>query len=228
MDQIKTYLERPKVYYNIDGVGELGIGFMCLAYGLFAWLQLHAPRNSVWHQSYTWLIYMFGMVAVIHYGSQAIKNRITYPRTGFVDYSPRDKYWTPMALGASGSALLAAGLYLAARQHWQISLAPLIGLLFAASYIRIARTVRWKWTVFVIMVLGTLVIALLPPDVLEDLANHTSPAPGISARTAAAWWLTFVLYGSLLFVSGGVSFWLYVQHTQPPEQHTQPPEQEGR
>jgi len=86
MHQIPSLLERPKLYYNVDGVGELGIGFMCLGWSLLGWLQLHTPRTSVWHPMYTFPIYVAVMLSIIHYGSKAIKNRITYRRTGFVDY----------------------------------------------------------------------------------------------------------------------------------------------
>src|SRR5579872_6094058 len=133
MDQVQNFLQRPKSYYNVDGVGELGIGFMCLGYALLAWLQLHAPKDSVWHRMYMFFIYLTVMTAIIHYGSKAIKDRITYRRTGFVDYSQRDKYWFPLAMGAGVSGLLLVGLLLAVRQHWQISaLAPIAGLVMAA------------------------------------------------------------------------------------------------
>jgi hypothetical protein len=48
MDQLESLLNRPKAYYNIDGVGELAMGFMCLAGSLLAWLQANAPKDSVW------------------------------------------------------------------------------------------------------------------------------------------------------------------------------------
>jgi hypothetical protein len=221
MDQVQSFLERPKAYYNIDGVGELGIGFMCLSYTLIAWLQLNTPRNSVWNQMYTFAIYVGVMCSIIHYGSKAIKNRITYPRTGFVDYR-RDQYWIPMGISAAISALMGAGLYMAARRHWEIATPySLFGLLIAASYIRIARTVPWKWIVFAVMVAGALAIAALPADLLEAFANHNSLTPAVPARAVGAFWLTFILYGFAFLISGGISFWLYLRHTQAPGQEGQ-------
>ena len=221
MNQIQSYLERPKLYYNIDGVGELGMGFMCLAYALFAWLQLHAPQHSAWNQTYTFVIYLAAMVSIIHYGSKAIKDRITYRRTGFVDYRPRDKYWIPMALGAGVSALLGAGLYLAVRRHWQIS-APgsLFGLVLAAMYVRLAKSVRWKWAIFCVMVAGALVIAALPADLLETFANHTGLTSAVPAKVVGAYWLTFGVSGAVMLISGGISFWLYLHNTQAPGQES--------
>jgi hypothetical protein len=222
MDQVQRFLGRPKEYYNVDGVGELGMGFMLLSYTLIAWLQLHTPRNSLWNQTYTFLIYVGVMCSIIHYGSKAIKNRITYRRTGFVDYRPRDKYWIPMGLGAAVSALLGAGLFVAARRHWEIATPySLLGLVIAASYIRIARTVAWKWAVFGVMVAGTLIIATLPASLLEAFANHNALNRAVPAKAVGAYWLTFALYGAAFLVSGGISFWLYLRHTQAPEQEGQ-------
>ena len=176
----------------------------------------------MWNQMYTFLIYVGVMVSIIHYGSRAIKNRITYRRTGFVDYRPRDKYWVPAGLGAGVSALLGAGLYLAVRRHWEIATPfSLLGLLVAALYIRTARTVRWKWAVFGVMVAGAFIIVALPADLLEAFANHNSLTPAIPARAVGAYWLIFTFYGAVFLISGAISFWLYLRHTQAPEQEGQ-------
>jgi hypothetical protein len=221
MDQIQGFLERPKLYYNIDGVGELGMGFMLLSYTRIAWLQFHTPRSSVWNQTYTFLIYIGVMSSIIHYGSKAIKNRITYRRTGFVDYGARYR-WISMAIAAAVSALLGAGLYRAARRHWEIATPfSLLGLIIAASYIRIARTAAWKWAVFGAMVVGALVIATLPAAVLEAFANHNALNRAVPAKAVGAYWLTFAFYGAMFLISGGISFWLYLRHTQIPEQEGQ-------
>lgn len=219
MSSVGNLLNRPRSYYNIDGVGELGIGFMMLAFSLLQWLQLHTPKGSVWHTMYAFYLYMAAMVAIIHYGSKAIKNRITYPRTGFVDYRPRDKYLIPAVLGAAVSVLFWLVLYLVVRRHWHIpEFASLAGILLAASYIRIALTVRWKWAVFVVLAAGVTAIALLPPDFTASLANYVSLTRALPARLVGSFWLTFVLYGVVLTISGAISFWLYLRHTQPPAQ----------
>jgi hypothetical protein len=221
MNELQNYLGRPLAYYNVDGVGELGIGFMCLSWSLFSWLSAHAPQNSFWHRPYAFPIYLVLMVSVIHYGSKAIKNRITYPRTGFVEYSARLKHWIPMVVGAAVSGLFSVGLYLALRRHWEISsAASLFGLVLAASYIRIARTVRWKWAIFCVLVAGVFVIAGLPADLLENFANHTSLTSAISAKAVGSYWLTFGFYGAVLMLSGALSLWLYLHRTQAPAQES--------
>ena len=209
-------MERPKAYYNIDGVGELGVGFMCLGYALLIWLQLHAAADSAWRGMHAFFIYLAVMLSVIHYGSKAIKNRITYPRTGFVSYDRRSQYWLPMAVGVGTSSLLAAVLIFAGRHAANVAPLSLAGLVFAAAYLRIARTVRWKWAVFGAMLGGAVVIAALPIDLLEALANHTGSGTVIPPSLVGAFWLSILLYGGLLTLSGGISFWLYLRHTKAP------------
>lgn len=222
MNQIGNLLDRPTAYYNIDGVGELGIGFMFLCFALLQWMQVRTARESVWNGMYALFIFVGVMCAIIHYGSRAIKQRITYPRTGFVAYRTRDTAWRPLA-GAFGVSVLASlGLVLALRRHWDTTPVSLIGLVLAASYAYgFARTVRWKWTVVWAMACGSLVIALLPADLVGALAKGSWVTTMVPARLVGAFLLSMVLYGAMLMVSGGISFCLYLRRTQPPAREAQ-------
>lgn len=205
---------RPKSYYNIDGVGELGIGFMCLSFALLEWLQIHSRQDSVWNQMYTMFLYIGLLGALIHYGSKAIKSRITYPRTGFVQYRQRDTVWGPLFAGLGFSLAAAVGLFLAIRSHWNLTTpASLAGLVFAASYAHgIAKTVRWKWLVAGTMAAASVVIAMLPPRVVGALANGSWVTRFASSKLVGSLLFSLTLYGALLLISGGISFWLYLRH----------------
>ncbi len=218
MDQLASLRNRPIAYYNIDGVGELGIGFMCLGYALLQWLQISTPPHSVWNRIYTLFIYVGVMVAVIHYGSKAIKEHITYPRTGFVEYRRRKTLWLPMAVAVFVSIVAASALFTAIRGHWNLTTpASLFGLVLAAAYAHgIARTVRWKWIVAGAVVAGSLVIAFLPAEVVGALADQSWITQHAGAQLVAASLLTMLLYGTALMISGGISFWLYLRHTEAP------------
>ena len=223
-DPAGLYAKHPLWYNNVDGVGELGLGFMLLSFGLLQWMQAHTPRDSMWHQMYLFWVYLGLMCLVIHYGSKAIKKRITYPRTGFVEYRKRDTVWRPMIIGALTSALFSIGLVLALRSPRDLkTLASVgIGLLFTGSYAySIARTVRWKWIVALVIALGFLTIALLPADLVEAAANHTRVSAGISPALVGVFLLSFLFYGTVLLVSGAISFCLYLRHTQLPAQEAQ-------
>jgi hypothetical protein len=215
MNQINGLLDRPKAYYNIDGVGELSVGVMTLAFALIFWIQVHTARSSAWHQ-WAWVI-LFGTIALTDYGSKAIKKHITYPRTGFVEY-PKSTRRRLAPIAAAVAVVFAIGLSLAIRSHRDLStLVSFMGLLLAASYARgFARTVAWKWAVFGVLAVGSLVIAFLPVDVMGTLAKD-SWAPGVlSERATGVVWLTFMLYGTVCMVSGAISFWLYLRRTQAP------------
>ena len=198
MDNVANLLDRPQQYYNVDGVGELGIGFMCLCFALIMWLQIDSPPTAIWHSVFPVIVFVVLMSRVIKYGSEAIKKRITYPRTGFVEYRKNDR--APLIAG-----LVAAAVVVALRWHWQPP-APgaLFGIAFSALYgYRFAQAMRWKWAVAGVMAFGSLVIAFLPVD------RTGGPIMGTFVRY-------FTLYGAVLLVSGAISLWLYLRHTPAP------------
>jgi hypothetical protein len=217
MDHVGNLLARPRLYYNIDGLGELGGSVMCLGYAPLLWLLMRSPADSVWQRSS--LFAFIGLMSLIHYGTKAVKTRITYPRTGFVEYRKR---WHTAAIAAVLGALASAGLAVGFRRSWDISmLAPLTGLIFAAVYgDNFARAVRWKWIFAGAMVLASFAIAVLPADVLGALGSE-SPAHPDRAKLLGTILLSLMAYGTMLLISGGISFWLYLRHTPAPAQEGQ-------
>jgi hypothetical protein len=213
-------LDRPRAYNNIDGVGELGIGFMCLSYALIGWVQVHSAQDAVWNQMYMLFVYVVAVIGPIHYGSKAIKNYITYPRTGFVAYRKLDTIGRPLIIAFGCSTLASMGVIFAVRSHWDMTTpASLVGLVLAASYAHgFARTVFWKWAVVWLMTLGSLVIAFLPADLVGALANGSWVTHLFPAKLVGAFLLSMMLYGLMLLISGGISFWLYLRQTQGPAQ----------
>ena len=224
MDQIEKLKRRPKFYNNIDGVGELGIGFVLLSFALVGWLLSRGPENSLGYHLHWFQLWCLLMLLAIPYGSKAIKKRITYPRTGFVAYRKRFPFWVALIYGIGAGTLLRVGGEFfershgeIARPHWGITTpAALGGLLFAACYAYgYARTVRWKRAVAGVLVIGTVAIAMLPADALGALARNLWGHGGLEYRCDAMLFLSLMLYGSLMLISGGVSFVLYMRHTQP-------------
>jgi len=210
MDEIESLLNRPKYYNNIDGVAELGAGFTALSFGFIQWMQVRSPAHSAWHSMWVFYIYFGSMFAILHYGTKAIKEHITYPRTGFVEYRKRDRVW-PAVLSAVAAPAFLALIMLALRRHWDLTTgASLVGLLSAASYAyRFAREVRWKWAVAWAMAIGSILIAILPGDLIGALTGHSWLAVCLPS---------FMLWGPLLLISGGISFRLYLRHTEAPAQ----------
>jgi hypothetical protein len=210
------------LYCNVDGVGELGAGFMLLGFALLQWLQVRAPEGAIWHRMDTSCIYVGLMVLAIHYGSKAIKKHITWPRTGFVAYRPHER-WRAAAISAPLAALMVVGLSVSIRKYWDLTTpGALIGLAFVAIYAYgFARAVRWKWIVAGVMALGSFVIAFLPASLLGAVANDSWVTHPVRAELVGAWLLSMTLFGAILFVSGGISFWLYLRHTEVPAEEGQ-------
>jgi len=224
MNQIESLMKRPVLYNNIDGVGELGMGFMLLGFALLSWLQANSPRNAIWHRMDVCAVWVGLMLLGIHYGSKAIKTHITYPRTGFVEYrKQKARGWLAFVQGGV-TALVAAGLAFAARSHWDIdgshwgitTPVALMGLVFVLFYmLHIARAVPWKWAVASAMVICSVVIAMLPAGVVGEVGGSTSAVATLSERSFGAWLLFITMYGAIFLISGGISFVLYLRHTQP-------------
>jgi hypothetical protein len=223
MDQIESILQRPKLYNNVDGVGELGMGVMLFGFALLMWLQVHSPGSAIWHKVYVVLPLILLIGSIIDQGSKAIKRHITYRRTGFVEYRKRDNVWLG-AIACVTSALVAVGIAFAARSHWSIGShlglttpAALLGLAFAAAYAYgVARSVRWKWIVAAVIAICSVVIAMLPADWAGAIVGSPSNAGPFSPGSVGAWLVSILTYGTILLVSGAISFWLYLRHTQPP------------
>jgi hypothetical protein len=220
VDQVERLMQRPLLYNNIDGVGELGLGFMFLGSALLQWLPIHA---SWWHRYGSFLGFML-LITAIHYGVKAIKTRITYPRTGFVEYRRRDFFWKGMIAGAVVGLVFGVGATLAQQLHWKTALAhlglttpaALFGLVIAAGYAYgIAKVVPWKVAVAAAMAICSIAIAVLPQGVIGSMTANTSDFGALVSDSVGALLLTFMLYGAILLISGGISFALYMRRTQP-------------
>jgi hypothetical protein len=226
MDQVESMMERPKLYYNSDGMGELGLGLMFVGFGVLQWLQSNMPDDSIWNAMYVMFLWVGVLLATIHFGTRAIKRHITYPRTGFVEFPKRDYARVRLGgrIGGLVGGIIGASIALTAQlrwgsvgPHWVLTtLIALVGLVFAACYAYgFARSVRWKWAVAGAMTICSVVIALLPANMVGAVAGSESADSLFSAKTAGAWLLTLMIYGVLLLISGGISFVLYLRHTQP-------------
>ncbi len=220
--EIESYINRPKSYYNIDGVGELGIGFMCLGFALLQWLQVSTPQSSVWNGMYALFLYVGLMSLIIHYGSKAIKKHITYPRTGFVEYRKDVTFWRPLIIALCVSALASIALLAVVKGRVHVSAtmpAAFFGLFYAAVYARnFAKGIRWKWIVAFLLGLGSLVIAMLPNELLTSLVADSWRSPKIPLGLMVTCLLTFSWIGVVLMVSGAVTFYQYVRQHQHPVQ----------
>jgi len=211
-DNLQNYMGRAKRYNNIDGTGEMGMGIMFLGFALLNCLQTALPANSMWSHGVASMLLLFAGIlltlGLIHWSTKAIKEHITWPRTGYVALRRSGKAsWTVFALAACGGAVAASLMVLAARHNAMnvaeaVYLAMLVGIY--AIFIYLSGEHPWKWLVVIAMVLGLLAMTLLVPSILM-----------------ASWWFPMLFLSLGWLGSGGATLYLYIRHTQPPAPEAQ-------
>lgn len=213
---------RRKRYDNIDGTGEMCLGLFFLGFALLHRLQAVLPPswdskelNPFVHL----VVFMLTMGAVLGplwalgwWGGKAIKQRITWPRTGYVAYRRGRRYWLQRMLISIIGAIAAVGvtwLLAVARRHGALGYPRTLYLgfwvvLYAYWVYRMGGENRWKWAVLLFMALGLLAIALLVPGDLSQL-----------------FWPVMLFLGLVWLISGGGTLYSYIRHTQPPAPETE-------
>jgi positive regulator of sigma E activity len=205
LDKLDDYMQRPMRYQNIDGIGEMGIGFLWLGIGVLQMLHATALENSVWHWKGTFLLGVVTVWLVVRYGRGILKKRITYPRTGFVKYRGlAGKPWLASLLAcaiATPSTILS---YLLFRHSSASVIVAVIAAGFGFLYVLGSRLdAAWRWVVLVVMVVGPVAISTLA---LDREWQHA---------------LSIGFLGLTYFVSGVIAFCLYLRRTRPAEQEAE-------
>src|SRR6266508_3231018 len=97
--------QRVKSYWYTDGIGELAGGGLILLIGLYFAGQEWLPEGSVGRTllESSLALLLIGGAAVTRWLVNALKARLTYPRTGYVEYQASQK-------NTSSRRLLAAGI----------------------------------------------------------------------------------------------------------------------
>jgi len=130
----KTHL-RTIQYWFEDGVAELGIGGMLLMLGIYFYLQAILESNHLadWISGAFALIFISAWYVVQHF-IRSLKERITFPRTGYVAYRKNEGNRIVRTAAAMITAMLIGGLlaFFVIRQPLGWNLLPVAtGLLVA-------------------------------------------------------------------------------------------------
>ena len=201
-DELDDYVRRPMRYQHIDGIWEMGIGFLFLAIPLLGKSLKDAPRNSVWHWRSTAVLSFALLLFVVIGGVRALKKRVTYPRTGFVKYRGlAGKPWvTAIIAGALSvpATILYAFLWRRFRFSVPVALNSAVwGLMYAFAT---RMDGAWRWVLLAVMVVGPVVISMHP------VGRDWLDTP----------WVGFL--GLTWFASGLIAFRLYLRRTRPAEE----------
>jgi hypothetical protein len=201
-DELTHYKRRAIRYWFEDGLGELLIGAIFLAFGLFNYAITVLSRRSP-------LAYLLGLALLplilggflfIRRMLVVLKERLTYPRTGYISYlrPPRKRrYLLPAAILM---VLFLVNLANAAIPNHRDLSALLDGLVLAALLLLSGQGL-FRFTL------------LAGLSFLIGLGLFLSGLEGYPAHGAF-----FALAGLALLISGGRTLWRYLGESQPLEE----------
>ena len=136
--ELRDLAARPRRYWHVDGIPELVMGLVWLLWGGALLLGEALPRGTA-YQVY-WLavpavLVLSGVAA--NWGVRQLKSRLTYPRTGYVEYlTPRPLVRILTALVAIGTAAAAAALVVTVRTTGAVrSPAAVMGVLISLAFL---------------------------------------------------------------------------------------------
>ena len=105
--------QRATRYWYIDGINEIAFGGYCLVIGAYFYLQHNLPPGSPLYAvfSIAFIFLILGGSYAMRWGINRAKERLTYPRTGYVGYKSRPrKYRLVILLAAILIAILVVSL----------------------------------------------------------------------------------------------------------------------
>lgn len=134
-DDLKTPQKRAFQYFYVDGAFEFGFGLLCLILGIYFYVEnrLQGTRFAVLADSLL-VFAVVGGAFLLNWLVRKWKERLTFPRTGYVNY-PRiymlKRGWRILIGLIAVGALGAAAVYLLSKGNDRPSYMPLMsGVLF--------------------------------------------------------------------------------------------------
>jgi len=199
--------QRIKSYWFKDGLGELVGGGMILLIGLYFSGQEWLPKGSLGRallQSSLALLIIAGVFAT-RWLVNVIKARLTYPRTGYVEYQPGAKNTPSRRFFTAGIAMsVSALLVIFGRFFGSFNWLPgFTGLVFGAVFILLRAKVNGVVRFYL---LGTFCI------ILGIALSFTDLPMGYSLG------LLYGLTGLVSLFSGGITLLSYLQDNLLPEE----------
>jgi hypothetical protein len=141
--EIEKIEKRPIQYWYEDGLNEMAFGIIGLSLGVYFWIRTRIPLGSAWHVPWALAMIPLLLIEIPLFNRMigALKQKLTYPRTGFVSYKrPGGKRIKFSILGAlvGGTTAIAYGLLRSDvfPEGTAISASPLVtGFILAAAFV---------------------------------------------------------------------------------------------
>jgi hypothetical protein len=134
--ELRDLADRPRRYWNVDGIPELMMGLVWIIWGGALILGESIPRGSFF--GLYWLVVPAVLVLsgfASNWAVRKLKERLTYPRTGYIEYhDPGGRVRILTALVAIVSAAVMAALLITARAAGaEHTAAPAIGVILSLA-----------------------------------------------------------------------------------------------
>jgi hypothetical protein len=203
-NDINRAMQRTKRYWHIDGLNEMSLGLLFLLMGLYFFLEVILTPASVLYQilNVGFVILAVGVALSAGRLINALKEHLTYPRTGYVAYRQVKgiKRWVRVLLLFAASAMIGALIVnLPISRNWH----PLVlGVTVAGAMLFIGNRVGLSrfYILAATSMLAGAGIALFGFDL------------------AVGGMIYYALMGVALFLSGAITLRNYLKQTQPAQE----------
>jgi hypothetical protein len=200
-DPIDQAVSRTRRYWYVDGLNEIALGGLCLLLGIYFQVQGNLQITALLREmlGIGLVLIIIGTIFLLNKAVKFLKERITYPRTGYVGYRQ------PSTIRRLATGLLAAAIASAFSAIFMI--AP-VGVDWMAGLTGLALAAVWLFITWRLQLSRFLVLSLVSLGGGVFLAlKQLDGIAGVSA--------IYFLEGAALLVSGGLTFWAYLRGTQP-------------
>ncbi len=208
-DPVRHSQLRTVQYWYADGTFELGFGLLCFLLGIY--LYFENLLQGTWLTALAdilLIVVVIGGSFLMNWLIRNWKERVTYPRTGYVNYAKKHNRAQTILMGVIVLSALGLMVYFLSRVEIQISTRPLVtGILFGIVMIFVGwRTLLRRFYLHTLLsMLVGIGLAFSPWD------NHVGLAAFYSG------------IGLILIVSGVLTLRAYLR--QNPVQKESPDEQ---
>ncbi len=204
-DDLKKPQLRAIQYFYVDGSFEFGFGLLCLLLGVYFFVETHVHGWLSALVDSSLVLVMLGGAWLINRLVKRLKEKVTYPRTGYVAYR-RER--GPARVWRVVAGMVCGGLVAAV----------------AAVVMTIPHPVMNVWPLFIALVMAILLGFLGFRSALPRLyllggvsliAGIALAFSGLESYVAAA--VYYLLLSLALFISGGLTLWRYLRRNPPSE-----------
>jgi hypothetical protein len=205
-DQIDLVMQRAQRYWHIDGLTEIAFAWLFLVLGIYFYLSATLPQQT-WLSTLidsSLILFILAGAFLVNKLIKYVKERVIYPRTGFVSYRGKSgaNRWIAFGLALLMGAIVGALIDLApASLGWMTALT---GFFLAIPFLILGfRSGSWR---FYLLCLVSLIVGL------------GLSAAGYGNTLGLSYY--YLLLSVALFISGGLTFLNYLRTTTLPEENS--------